>query len=550
MTAITGMLGACQKPDLVTRGAQNTLSDIFATIEGKGSARLFEPAYSANKDTIYFNIPYFYPVDSDNQLDLTRIILRSTIPTDAAVAPALGQPMDLSKPVSLVVTAGTGLKTFYTIVAKRVADLAVRKATIAYQDNGSPQDLDAIINNNGDATFYVIPGTDVSQVKLSYSLNPHSTGSIAQDATIDLTQPVPFTVTGVDGSKQTYTLKAQEPRKLSYGVGISRLFWKKNASELSGFATNDVNRAMAVSGDYLVVVVSNSPSTYKIYDRKTGAYVQDMAVPPGNLRSFAILNDTAGHLLVTSYAAKNGVFYIYRYNDAFDTNPVKLVQWTNNNPAAIAGDGGVGRRVNLYGDASQNAIITAPAGVSTVIYRWTIQNGAAVSSTPDPVTYQSITGGTTWSFYAEAQPVSAVAGGDYFVNYPGEIALVSGAGNSRSTAFTTETSVVGEGHLAMDYFTFNHANYLALATFKSNATRAGLSLFDVTNPSKIGLKSTDAGFSDFRVFASTEELSATSNGNAVADVCTCYSGDGQRVYVYTLLTNGGIMAYEFTMYAP
>jgi hypothetical protein len=214
LAAITGVFAACTKPDLVKRSAQNNLSDIFATIPGQGGNRLFEASYNAGGDTIYFNIPYYYPVDSDNQTDLSKIIVRSTIPTDATIKPMLGQPMDLSKPVGLIVTAGSGARSAYTIVAKRVADLGLRKATITYMDNGSAQNLDAIINSNGDAIFYVIPGTDVSHVGIKYTINPHSTGSIAQGATIDLTQPVPLIITGVDGTKQTFTLKAQEPRKL------------------------------------------------------------------------------------------------------------------------------------------------------------------------------------------------------------------------------------------------------------------------------------------------------------------------------------------------
>jgi hypothetical protein len=202
----------------------------------------------------------------------------------------------------------------------------------------------------------------------------------------------------------------------------------------------------------------------------------------------------------------------------------------------------------MFGDVNKNAVILATAGVSNVVYRWKIDNGTLVSSAPDALVYSSLA--TTWGSYAEAQPTSGVAGADYFVNYTAEIALVSGSSNSRSNAFTTETAVVGTNHLAMDYFTFNNAKYLAIATFTNGNLKVGMSLFDVTNPSKIGLKSTDAGFSDFRVFKSTDELTATSNGNGVADVCTCYSDDRERVYVYTLLTNGGIMAHEFTKYAP
>lgn len=547
---LTGILAGCQKPDLVKRSDQNKLADIFATLEGYGSSKLFDPSYSTNKDTVYFNIPWYYPVDSDNETDLKKIIVRTNVPTDATVSPMLGQAMDLSKPVRVTITSGTGQQSSFTVVGRRVADLGLRKASIEYLSNGATQHLDAIINANGDAIFYVLPGTDVSQAKLSYVLNPHSTGSVAQNTALDLTQPVPFTVTGVDGSKQTYTLKALEPRKLNYGVGISRLLWYKKNTDLSGLTTDDNNRSMAVSGNYLVVVVSSAPtSTYRIYDRFTGAYIRDMTLPPGAYRSFSILNDTAGHILVASWAPKGSDFIICSYKDPMDANPVQLLRWTNNNPAGIAGDGGVGRRVNIYGDIKGNAVIMATAGVSNVTYRWVISGGNLVSATPAALVYQSLAG--TWGAYAEAQPVSDVVNGDYFVNYTAEIGLVSGSSNNRSGAFTTDTTVVGTGHLATEYFTFNNAKYLALGIFKGGGySILGMSLFDITNPAKLGLKPSDPGFTDFRVFKSAENMTGGNNGNGAADVVSCYSEDRERVCVYTLLTNGGIMAHEFTKYAP
>jgi hypothetical protein len=545
---------SCRKVDAVPRQSGKALSDIYATLEGFGGNRLFEPRYSA--DTIYLDIPYFYPADSDNPTDLSKIIVRSTISTDASMSPQLGSIMDVREPVRLTVTAGYGEVSNYVLVVRNVADLVLRTATITYTENGAAQNIDGVIDNTtNEVKFYVVPGTDVSQVKLATTMSPHATPSLANGSTIDLSnnQTVPFTVTGNDKTKRTYTFKAIDPVKLNYGVGISRLLWKKDAVNITGFTTSDNNRSMAVSGNYLVLPVSTTPSTYKIYDRKTGAYVQDMVAPPGSLRSFAIANDSAGHILVTSWAPKNSVFYVYKYNDPFDVSPVKLIQWTNNNPAAIAGDGGVGRRMNVYGDVNKNAILSATAGVSNIIYNWQIANGTLVNNTPTPAAYQSVTGGTTWSFYAEAQPASTTANGDYFVNYAGEIALVNGSSNSRAVAFTTETNVVGLNHMAMDYFTFNNAKYLAVMRFTNAAnSKAGMSLFDVTKTSNIGLTSTAVGFKDFRVFASPDpnDLTASANGNGAGDICAVLNDDRERVCVYMLLTNGGIMAYEFTKYAP
>ncbi len=540
-----GLFSACRKADPIIRNTANQLADIFATIEGKGGDRLFEARYSVNKDTIYFDIPYFYPVTSDNEVDLSRIILRSTIPADATMSPALGSPMNLTQPVTLEVTSGAGEKSKYVVVAKKVGDLTLKKATIEFADGTGTQQLEGIITNNDEVIFYVIPGTDVSQAKLTIEINPHSTSSVANNSVINLTQAVPLTVTGVEGSKRNYVLKAVEPTKLAYGVGISRLLWRKTAAEITGFAVSDNSRSMAVSGNYIVIATSTTPSVYKIYNRFTGAFVQDMTPPPGGIRSFAILNDSLGHILVTSWAPANSQFFVYRYQDPFDAAPVKLIEWVN------TASGGIGRRVNVYGDVNGNAVITATAGQANVFFKWTITNGVVSPSTsvPQTVTYQSIVGAAP--FYWEVQPVSAAANGNYFVNYPAEIALVNGSTNQRILAFSNDAAAVGNSHMTMDYFEFNNAKYLASGPFYGSVNaRMGMSLYDVTDQSKFSLAPNNPDFSKFRVFNSAHELTASANGNGAGDICVILSPDKERAYVYTLLTNGGVMAHEFTKYAP
>src|SRR5690606_38786492 len=91
------ILCSCDKDVVIERGTEGVLSDIFANIEGSGPARLFEPRYS--NDTIYFDIPYYYPVDSDFETDLSKIIVRATISSDATVSVKFGEPMNLTKPL-------------------------------------------------------------------------------------------------------------------------------------------------------------------------------------------------------------------------------------------------------------------------------------------------------------------------------------------------------------------------------------------------------------------------------------------------------------------
>lgn len=544
---MAAMFPACRKADPVIRKEQSTLGDIYATTSGKGGDRLFDARYSANNDTIFFDIPWYYPVNSDNAVDITKLIVRATIPTDAVISPALGGVMDLSKPITVTVTAGNGTESKYVIVAKKVGDLSVTSAKITFTNGGATEEIDGVVQAN-EILFYALPGTDVSNATFTYEINKHSTGSITYGASINLSQNVPFSVTGVDGTAKTYTLRALEPVKLAYGVGINRKLWTKPGSDL-GFTAN-MEVCLAVSGDNLIVARRTNPSKYSVFNRFTGTYIKEMFYPYIGL-SFQLVNDSADHLLAASWAPKNSKFILYRYNDVNDVLPVKLVDWTNNNPAGITGDGGVGRRVNVYGDLTKDAVIMAPAGQSAVIYKWRVVNGAVVSNTPEVITYKSVAGGasTFMGYYAEAQPISAAANADYFINYQFEVALVNGATHERTAALSPMPSVVFTMPTA--YNRFNNANYLAIVKYINtyDLNQVQMALFDVTRTSSISMAPTNPDYSSFNVFTS-DVFSGTANGNGTADICVGYSNNRERMQVYTLLTNGGIMAHEFTNYAP
>ncbi|WP_276482072.1 DUF5018 domain-containing protein [Paraflavitalea pollutisoli] len=545
--AAAGVFSACRKVESVPRKEQSALSDIYLTIDGKGSERLFEPRYSTNNDTVYFDVPWFLPPDFDEEVDLTKMIVRSTIPTDASIAPALGKLIDLTKPLELTLTAGNGNQNKYVVMAKKVGDVSVTSATIELMVDGSMQQIEAVVQAN-EILFYVLPGTDVSNATLTYSINKHSKASVNYGASVNLSQNVPFTVTGIDNVPKTYTLRAVEPVKLNYGIGINRKLWTKAGAELGFTANNEVS--LAVSGDNLILTRRTTPAKFAVFNRFTGAYIKDM-YNPFTATSFQTISDTADHILACSWAPKNSKFILYRYNNVDDAAPAKLIEWTNNNPTGITGDGGVGRRVNVYGDLTKDAVIMAPAGQSAVIYRWRIVNGVAVSQTPDVITYKSVAGGasTFMGFYAEAQPIATTANADYFINYQFEVALVSGTTHERIGALAAMPGVVFTMPTA--YNRFNNANYLAIVRYMNtyDLNQVQMSLFDVTRTSMMSLAPTDPNYSSLNVFNS-QTLTGTSNGNGTADIAVGYSNNRERMQVYMLLTNGGIMAHEFTNYAP
>ncbi|MGV3509734.1 MAG: hypothetical protein ACO1N7_10630, partial [Sphingobacteriaceae bacterium] len=246
-----------------------------------------------------------------------------------------------------------------------------------------------------------------------------------------------------------------------------------------------------------------------------------------------------------NYAAKGGKLLIYKWANGVDQAPEKLIEWTNTGNAT-------GRRLNIYGDLNGNAVITSAADLSTEINKWVITNGVLVSNTPTIISYKSLAGGSTskMGYQVDAQPVSAIPNTNFFLNYQHELALVNGVSHERTTSFANEINVFGVFHFATDYIEFNNAKYLAVKKLTNwTFNNAILGLFDVTETSKISLSSADPRYNTFNIYNS-EALTGTANGNGTGDICFSLSPDKERLQVYMLLTNGGIMAHEFTKYAP
>ncbi|RYZ59658.1 MAG: DUF5018 domain-containing protein [Chitinophagaceae bacterium] len=540
------VINACVKPDLIDRNDAADFADVW--VEIPGIKERFNATFSALKDTAYINMSYFYPAESDFEVDIKNLILRASIPVDAKLNPALGTPSDLSNPVTLTVNSGTGATKNIVVVVQKMGDLSIKSAGISYVEGGTTNSLEAI-QSGDELIFYVLPGVDLSAATLNIEVSRHSQTSIANGSTLNLNNPVPVTVTGVDGRTKTYTLVAREPQRLAYGFGINRKMWSKTAAELGFTANNDVS--LAVSGDNLVTVSRTNPSKYRIFNRFTGSFVREMSLPFAGL-SFQVAEDSTGRFIGCSWAPKNSTFLVYKW-DNVNATPVKLIEWVNNNPTGITLDGGVGRRVNIFGDLNDDAVIMAMAGQSSIIYKWIIENGVLRSNTPVIMDYQNVAGGsaTKLGFYAEAQPISADPDTDFFLNYQFELALVDGKTYTKKNAFANETNILGLFHMPTALATFNNAKYMAIVKYVGSydLNRVHMSLFDITDISKMSTPSNSPAYPSFNVFNS-EQLMGSTNGNGTGDITIAYSPDKERMQVYMLLTNGGILAQEFTKYQP
>ncbi|MFC6997256.1 DUF5018 domain-containing protein [Rufibacter roseus] len=527
-------LAGCETPEPFENNDNNQLSDIWLTIPGQKDAR-FNGTYSANGETITFEIPHFFPAESDNQVDLKNLVLRANIPVDARISPALGNPMDLTEPIKIDIASGTGAVKSYWVEVKKVADLSVK--TVSIEVDG--QEINGF-ERNGELIFYVVPGVDVSNATLNIGISRHSTSSLPSGSKIDLTNPVPVTITGVDGTTKTYTLMAVPPQKLNYGIGITRKLFIKIGSEIGGFGAH-TETSMSVSGDHLIIGTNTTPSRYRILNRFTGALVGDMTMPSASFRSFSMVSDEEGHIIGSSYTPKNSNFLIYKWDNAMDQTPELLITYKNESNAAT--DGALGRRLSVYGNLNTNAVIMATESRNPVILKWVVTGGQLVSQTPEKITYGDPIG--AWPFVSDAQPISASPNTDFFLNYASEIALVSGTTGRRISAIPNTPALVGVFHMPIDYFEFNNAKYIGIAEYlTSTLDQARIAVFDVTDPANINGASAAT-----KVFTS-DQVSGTANPNGTADIEVMVSPDGEKAWAYLLLTNGGIIGYELTNYDP
>lgn len=538
-----GAFAGCEKPNYLEPNEKNEITDFYATIDGRATERLFNARIEG--DVIYVDVDYYYPINSDNEVDLTKMLLRASVPTDAKITPSLDGFIDLSSPKVITVTSGKGEARQYTIQAIKQGNTSISDIRITF-DNDGEEEVDGIINGTN-VVFYVIPGVDLSDVKINYQINRHAAGSIENGAQIDFSSGnVTFSVTGPGDARTDYTLQVQEPVKLEQGVGISRRLFVKSAADL-GFTANNETSAF-VSGDHLVIVTRSNPSVFKVYNRFTGEYSHNLVNPfPGGRLIFQGFSDQNGKFALATYTPSGGGFIIYRYNDVFDNSPVKILDMTYTKPSAVAAaDGNIGRKLAWAGDlASGRGVLTASVANSRFYLQWTMNDGTFISTTPEVLEYKS--GATSLGFLPEYLPLSAEPGADVIVSASSELVYMSGSSFNKIATFPEVTGATMVGSTAFVHF--NGSDIVANYRLFNGNIASRMYVYDITDRSRIGISTTSPNYDELRVYES-ETFTGGANANATGDICIGVSQGGERLQVYMLTTFGVLVAHEFTTYAP
>ncbi|MEJ5055390.1 DUF5018 domain-containing protein [Sphingobacterium sp. MYb382] len=545
VAVLVGMFTSCEKPNYVDPNTENVISDFYASTDGYGTNRLFESRMA--NDTIYVDVNYHYPVDSDTEVDLTKMLLKASIPKDSRIVPSLDGFTDLTSPKNITVVAGDGAEKKYVVVAVKQGDANLKSAKISYKQDGEEKLADGIINGDK-VIFFILPGIDLSQAKFSYVLNKHASGSIKNESVVNLTSgTLPFVITAPGNKVKAYTVEVREPIKLAVGAGINRRLFFKSSADL-GFSTNN-NTSIAVSGDYLIVLHRTLPSVLKVYNRFTGAYVKDMYQPIASPQIFQIVSDAKGHIITTTYTGLNGTFQVYKYQNVNDTAPVRLMGYVHTPPVGVTtGDRALGRKVRAFGDFNGDAVLVSSIANTPYFYRWKLANGVIASTTPELVKMNDVP--ELIGVQNSIQPLGLSSSSNYFAGFQNDqLRYMSGA--SQSVLNNIDVDQAGYAG-ALNYVEFNNAKFLAMADLRLIGTfydAARLVVYDITNPTNYLLKTSNSNFADFRIFASEEIKAGVSNGNATSDVCFGVSADGETMQAYLLLTNGGVLAQEFTKYS-
>ncbi|MGV6947068.1 DUF5018 domain-containing protein [Sphingobacterium kyonggiense] len=537
------IVGSCQKPDYVEPNDKSDITDFYATLDGSGRSRLFNSHIS--NDTVFVNIDYYYPIDSDNEVDLSKVLLKASIPVDSKIVPSLDGISDLSKPINVEVIAGDGSSKKYVIVANKKGNTDIFAARLNFQDQeGVPQEVDAILVGNV-VNFSIVPGTQVINPKLSYTLNKHAAGSIPNGTAVNLSQPIPFTVTSAGDAKEQYTLKTVEAIKLPKGIRANSakiMFAKKLKADL-GIDVDNMTSSIAVSGKHLVLNTRAANSVYINAFTGVKEGTIDLGAIKGSLRNFYSTSDDAGNIFINNLAPNDGaVFKIWKANSA-TAALVPFIEW---NTAGKA----IGRKVSIIGDVNKNAIITAPfhAAGDKTFARWQVINGALVSSTPTVVTITDYSWSNNNIDLIYTNPTSTSS--EYYAIGYSDNRLVRVNGTTNSVAANLEKLDANFIANAVDYAEFNNGKYVAYNHINS---------FDWGSADQVFLIDTEGGFSGNPSLNTTPGLvwsapkgiygragtMQPSNANGTGDVVMAVSDNGFYLYLYFMFTNGYVVGVQY-----
>lgn len=299
--------------------------------------------------------------------------------------------------------------------------------------------------------------------------------------------------------------------------------------------TNHNTASFAVSSKYVFVNTRNEDLKY--YDRFTGEYVGEIPLPfKGSLSNFTVTNDEKDNLLITNLRnAASGLALQTIYRIKGTSAPEKYIEFNHVYPN--------GRKLSITGDLDKDAIITSTVEKSSNVLYWTVQNGVLTSQ--EPQVFVADPTQVLWTTLADAVALDANLDKGMYIARNGTLSVLGYfdkdgravakydllGGSLDPAVFRTQ---------ALSYSTFNGAKYLAVGSQQGPSAMQSMVL-DVTKPSNLTLGPNSQGVVAYR----GPDIVTTVNTNATADIHLKLSEDKSTMTLYSLGTNGRIMAVQF-----
>lgn len=540
--------------DCTPETSAEPVTSITATIDldGDGINEEFsgQPDENGNIEIVF---PYFYPVESDNEVtktDLSSVKVTGVLANNVTVEPSLLK-MDLNTENHIVATDQVKAQKEY-IVTGRIAKLTGCDITSFKLPDAN---IEGIIS--GETISLVTMETFEKEMKAEISLSPHATISPdPRETAFDWNNEVKLTVTAHDGvTKKEYSVIKNIPSKLSSGIrpeSVTTLF-KKSLAEI-GITNTDNTPGMAISGDYIILNTRNQKA--KVINRITGeptGEMNGMSSILGSLVNYYMTSDDAGNILVNNLAPNAGsTFKIWKFSD-INAQPEEFISWET-------GGKTYGRKVSVIGSLDGDAVITATCGSTPTnsFAKWTVTGGVLQSQEPE-----ILSAGVEWNTYQSDLIYTATnAGADYYVMYnkANTLYLLSGADNSTKA----EMQALNSGDFIaneIDVFDFNNAKFLAAQQPNPMNSGAGdgVWLLDITNENDLTGKLIDGTVGTPTCPAvqwwSLNEFGAVAlganggqmvkNTNGVGEVLMTASEDGYYLQLYIMFCNGYVAGVQF-----
>lgn len=529
-----GLFFSCESPEELSPNVtpENAgIASLKATfIDGKGEFFPEKEAPYKDGDVIKIIIPWYYPVESLQETDITNMKVIASLPNNVFVTPGFGG-MDLTKPNELIVTSPSGEKSKVTIIGERKKSSECKILEFSLPDAG----LDGFLLEDEKMIGLVTGGVDLSNQKPKIVVSPHAIVTPDPELAQNFNEPVQYTVTAHDGTTSVYTVDEFVPKKIPYGFRkeSARQLWYKSLSDMGADASSHMSTAIALSGKYLYINTRNQDCRY--FDRFNGKYAGTLELPfKGSLNNFFMTNDDAGNILITNLKnAAGGKQTIYRVNAETGKSSLFI---------DVAHTYISGRKLSVKGDLDKDAIILSSIMNSKTVLYWEVVGGVLVSQNPKVFEIKDAQY-KNWTNLADAQALTTnLSKGLFICGYPTKFGYFNADG---STAAYLDLDAAGYNanfvpH-ALDLVVFNNATYLAQNIQGAFSNKAEGFVYDVTVPMNIGNPMNDPRLLAYK----TSGLPTSNNGNQTGDVLMKASDDGLKLIMYLMATNGGVAAYEF-----